>query len=269
MQSRYMIAGVVTVMLLMFSGGALPAEDETYPIWWSPSLGLESLDQIDERLEQKLWPDDDGFRLFVGIGKNRKTVIAHSCADIRMSEKEGSGAIDSPDIYLWPTIYRECIPIERVRDAKPARKSYVRDFVLDAHALDHLPAILSLAPSCDWLCRLYAANERRIPWRKFETKGFLNIDVISEYEIKVETEIDLIHIEILARADFNLDGLEDLFVKSTAKAKEGRWGDDALFTLSREEPDGVLWVLNAERYICSLETYHPCDTRYDEPPALR
>ena len=33
------------------------------------------------------------------------------------------------------------------------------------------------------------------------------------------------------------------------KAKEGRWGAEDLFTLVRDQPDGVLWVLDAEDYV--------------------
>ncbi|MCH9019637.1 MAG: hypothetical protein IIA73_04655 [Proteobacteria bacterium] len=260
---------ITTVVVALCLGRGTPAraqEAVPYPVWWSPSLELESLDKIDERLKRNLWPGDDGFRLFVGIGNNRTTVIAHSCADIRRYEKEGSGAIDSPDIYLWLTVYRECVPIERLRDARPARSSHVRNFVLDAGALDYLPAMVTLSPSCDWWCRLYAANERRIPLSKFEDGRLLKARPISDYQLEVETELDIIQIEILARADFNGDGWEDLFMKTDTKSKEGRWGDDTTFMATRESPDDVLWVLDADRFLCRK---YKCAAHYDKPPALR
>ena len=77
----------------------------------------------------------------------------------------------------------------------------------------------------------------------------------------VESEDDLIHIDILGRADFNDDGLEDIFLRSIVKAKEGRWGAEDLFTLVRDQPDGVLWVLDAEDYVCPPESYRPCGTQ--------
>ena len=260
---------VTTVVIAICLGRGAPTwaeEAAPYPIWWSLSLELESLDQIDERLERNLWHNDDGFRLFVGIGKNRTTVIAHSCADIRRYEKEGSGAIDSPDIYLWRTVYRECVPIERLRDARPARTSHVTNFVLDAGALDYLPALVTLSASCDCWCRLYAANQRRIPLSKFEDGRLLKARPINDYQIEVKTEHSIIQIEILARADFNGDGWEDLFMKTDTKSKEGRWGDDTTFMATRDSPDDVLWVLDADRFLCRK---YKCDAHYDAPPALR
>ena len=37
---------------------ATAAEAEQYPIWWSPSLELESLDRIDERRRKRFWPEE-------------------------------------------------------------------------------------------------------------------------------------------------------------------------------------------------------------------
>ena len=34
------------------------AEDGPYPVWWSPTLELDSLDQIDARLAREIWPGD-------------------------------------------------------------------------------------------------------------------------------------------------------------------------------------------------------------------
>lgn len=247
-------------LTVLYGPATLAGEDAPYPIWWSPELELESLDEIDERLERPLWPNEEGFRVFVGIGSNRRTEIAKSCADIRRLEKEGSGAIESPDIYLWLTHYRRCSPIERFTDAKPAVESYVANFVLSADALDYLPAMLQGSPACEDLCRLYDANHNRFPLARY-LRPPINVEVTSPYEMIVESEDDLIHIDILGRADFNDDGLEDIFLRSIVKAKEGRWGAEDLFTLVRDQPDGVLWVLDAEDYVCPPESYRPCGTQ--------
>ena len=262
----------VVFVLLLTMGGRAEAQaqpTEAYPVWLSPSFGLDSLDQIDALLEQPIFPDENEFRLFVGIGKNRRTEFARSCADIRIFEAEGSGALDSPDVYLWSLVGDRCLPIENLREARPAKRSFVRDFVLDADALDYLPAMVTLSPACEELCRLYVANVKRIPWNEYATGEIQNVTVKRNHEFKVETEFDDIEIEILARADFNDDGVEDLYLDVTVKSKEGRWGDSALFFVTRESSDGVLWVLNADKHICSPVSYRPCDTDYDEPPALR
>ena len=63
--------------------------------------------------------------------------------------------------------------------------------------------------------------------------------------------------------------MEDLYLDVSVRATDSRWGDDAFFFVTRESSDAVLWVLNADKHICSPIRYRPCDTHYDEPPALR
>lgn len=252
-------AALLTLAVLC-APAALAGEDAPYPIWWSPELELVSLDKIDERLERPLYPNEKGFRMFVGIGSNRRTEIAKSCADIRRLEEEASGAIESPDFYLWLTLYRDCSPIERFMDAKQAVKSNVANFTLNADALNYLPAMLLGSPACEGLCRLYDANHDRIPLARRLQRPF-DLVITSPYEITIESEDDVIHIEILGRADFNDDGLEDIFLRSIVKPKEGRWGSHQFFTLVRDESDGVFWVMDAEDYVCSPISYHLCETQ--------
>ena len=58
------LAGAAALLL----GAPLPAaaaEEPPYPVWWSESLEIESLDRIGTRLELKLSPHfPDGFPLF-------------------------------------------------------------------------------------------------------------------------------------------------------------------------------------------------------------
>ena len=79
--------------------------------------------------------------------------------------------------------------------------------------------MISISPSCEGVCWQYTANQKRIPWSKVGT--FLRIDVKSEVEMIVETEGWEDRVEILARADFNGDELEDLILKTTGGATKG------------------------------------------------
>lgn len=264
----FLIGALAVAAVAVTAAPALAAEQGPYPVWWSPSLELESLDKIDQRLARKINPDGEGFRIEVGLGKTRRTALASSCADIRALERQGQGAIASRDVHLRFTISEYCVPIETLKRARPAERSYVRDFVLNAEALDYLPAMVSLSPSCDGMCRLYVANERRISLNEFGSGGY-DVNEKSDYAFEIETDYDISQVEILARADFNFDGIEDLLVYVFAKAKEARWGARELFVMTREAPDAVLRVMHAETHICDPEEYEPCDARYDEPPVLR
>ena len=84
--------------------------------------------------------------------------------------------------------------------------------------------------------------------------------------MKVVTDTTSLTQRILARADFNGDGLEDLLLWVNANATGGTWGTTTLFVLSRQTPDSVLWALNARE---GLSRHYKCEPYYDYPEVLR
>ena len=53
--ARLATAGALALGL----SGPAAAEEPPYPVWWSESLELDSLDAIDARLDRELWEGDD------------------------------------------------------------------------------------------------------------------------------------------------------------------------------------------------------------------
>lgn len=267
MCSNWRVVAVVVVVILTVYRVAWPSEDEPHPIWWSPSLGLESLDKIDERLARKFWPDQsEGIQVVKGEGPGDAKAFIDSCVSYDKLRKEGYYAQynHSEQVLIFQSSY--CDAFEMLRDAKPAKESHVNKIIFDKTFLNYLPAIVDPSPSCDYLCRQYAANERRIPWYDFEVAHFLSVDVENDYRMKVTTDTEILILEGLARADFNGDGLEDLLLRVTAGPIGGTWGTTRLYLLSRETPHSVLWALAADKHLCPR--YH-CENYYTYPPALR
>lgn len=264
MASRRKVLAAAVLAALLFPEPALAAEDSPYPVWWSPSLELDSLDKIDERLQRKLWLDGGEIKVSKGGYRTGKKKIIDTCASAIELSKKGYQGLNNPSHKVLLFQLAKCRAIEMLKRARPAEKSYVRDFVLNRDALDYLPAMVSIAPSCGGVCWQYAANGRRIPWSKVET--FLNIDAKSQREMIVETEGWRDWIEILARGDFNGDGFEDLLLKNTNGATQGTYGATDIFLLSREAPYSVFRVLDAQRYLCRK---YQCDSDYDFSEILR
>ena len=68
---------------------------------------------------------------------------------------------------------------------------------------------------------------------------------------RVETEIIGYIMSIDARADIDGDGLEDLLVYVDHYYTQGTGGGTNLFILSRDTPDGMLWVQLTEPSHCN------------------
>ena len=109
------------------------------------------------------------------------------------------------------------------------------NFVFDADAVNYLPAMVLVSIACEEVCRKIEANERRIPLPRY--REITKLRVVTEIAIFLETEFSKDTLEIVGRADFNGDGLEDLMVYSTSRAVGGNWEGAEFFILGRESPD--------------------------------
>ncbi len=265
---------LLAVLYLSLIGAASAAENGAYPIWWSDKLRLESLEQVEARLEGPFW-DNGGYTVYKGVGDERVETTVDTCDVRRRLFEEGYYAGASQRyfaVYLWAM----CDALEKLATAKPAARSYVRNFVFDRNVFDLLPAIVGGAESCGFLCRLKWANERGDTWTQLEDDLFkrharentsiavsgqtrsIKVEddktatILFEYveEVPVEDEkttiwsysVDRSPLEILAYGDFNEDGLEDMLMR--------RQGARYVYVLTRDTPDGVFFVVNAEEHLC-------------------
>ncbi len=238
------------------AGPALAAEDGPYPVWWSGELELESLDRVEERLRRDLWPDiGGGFPVFKGAPDNYVTVEGDSCESLSRLTEEGYSALSTNDRWALNHLLSECRAIAMLAQAKPASVSYLRDFVLNAGALDHLPALVNLHVSCSFICYVIAANEHGIGFTKFEPP--LVVDVESGDEITVWTTGWMAHLTVMARGDFTADGVDDILLISSGGATEGSWKTARLYLMTRDAPGAVLRVIGAEQELCPDYSCHP------------
>ena len=261
---RKVLAAAVLAALLLFPEPALAGEDSPYPVWWSPSLELESLDDIDERLQRKLWPEGHGIDVYKEEYDTREEKIVDTCLSAIHLRQQGYYGKGNNNHKLLLYHLAKCRAIEMLKKARPAKRSYVRDFMLDHNSVDYLPAMVEVGPGCDWLCRQHMANEKRIPWSQFVE--VVSVDVRSAVDMKVSTGPFGTRVKNLGRADFSGDGLEDLLIWADAWATEGTWGATEIYVLSRDRPGSVLWVADADTYLCRE---YRCQSHYDYPEALR
>jgi hypothetical protein len=71
---------------------------------------------------------------------------------------------------------------------------------------------------------------------------------------------------VLAQADFNADAVEDLLLLSSGGSISGTGSWSELFLITRSGSDQVLWIVNADQYLCPD---YQCQPSYDYPEALR
>jgi len=242
------LAAAVAALAQASAATVRAAEDGPYPIWWSPALELESLDDIDARLDRELWPGRNGLLVFKEDGTELVWTFLTTCAATIELTAQGYYATYSNAQELQWKILSECRAIEMLKHALPAKQSYVRDFHLEYKTMSYLPGLLSPWPSCYGICWYYAANEERVPWSK--PGDFLSILWRGKDDIEIETDTDESRFRLLSRADFNGDGIEDIVILSEYYVTEGTYGMTDVFVLTRDSSEGVFWVLGPDRYLC-------------------
>ncbi len=260
------VGSAVAALWLGLSAPALATEsgdEPPYPVWWSPVLELDSLEGIDARLHRALWlGDDEGMPLFKIEDDKREDVSAANCIELRLLVDKGYRGAGSHDYWVQQYLLAQCRAIELMKRARPAKRSFLRDFVLDEEAIHVLPAMVEDSSSCDFVCRQRVANERPIPLSQF-TPVF-RVTVTSDQEIEIRTLAIETDLSILARGDFNDDGLDDLLLLTSSGATEGTWANAEIYLLSRETPGSVLRVLDAGTATCAD---YQCEEASDYPEA--
>ncbi len=268
-------ATLVVAISLSLIGAASAAEEGPYPVWWSPKLGLESLERVEARLEGPFWGAGESYTVYKGVGDGRSETTVDTCNMRRGLFEEGYYA-EAPQRYFEVYLWAMCDALEKLGTAQPAQRSFVRNFVFDRNAMNVLPAFIRGAESCSFLCRLKRDNEKGITWTQLEASLFkrytteissipvssvvrsiqvkddktATILIENVQEIPIEEErttvwsywVDRYPVEILAYGDFNGNGLEDMLMR--------RQGARNVYVLTRDTPEAVFYVLNAEEHLC-------------------
>jgi hypothetical protein len=254
---------------LAFGCGPAAADESgaepPYPVWWSPVLEIDSLDDIDARLARALWEHDpEGMTLYKSEGDTRLEVQAISCHELKRLVEDDYEGIGSDGYWLRQFQQAKCTAIRMLKTAEPASTSYLQDFRLDSNAVNYLPAAVALKPSCHRMCREAAANDRRIPLTG--VYEVIRVDALSDVQMDFWLNDWRIRLTILARADFTRDGFEDLLLLSSGGTIKGRGAWAHLFLLSRDAFNTVFHVPNLDRHV-----YWTCDCQqaFDDTETIR
>ena len=243
---------ITTLVVALWLGRGAPAwtqEAAPYPVWWSPELELQSLATIDDRLRQE-FPRDQ-WRIAVRFSDRKKIVIDNCVSLTTQINTRVSGLViteyNSSTNYFH-SLKADCDALAMIKNALPAKESYLREFMFSLAALDYLPALLighdtalsGAKSTCELLCKFLLANTNGTPLSWFEDVPL--IDIKSGEDFVVWARGRGARLKIIARADFDGDGVDDMLIKRKFLKTRSQRSD--LLLLTRESSDSVMRVLN-------------------------
>jgi len=252
-------AAAAAASVLALAVAVLADAQGGYPIWWSPQLDLEALEHIEAELKIPFpgWTEiivtNPSIRPILKLDERRgywltNQAMARTCrALIDLTEQ---GYIRG-DYDLLTGLGPRCYALEALRTARPARVSYLRDFVFDEGAIRFLPAMLGPRGDCEYLMVILEANRQGGRWESLPNHdpsyrvGRVEVrdrDTLIVRGRHVDGESRWVStIEIYGRGDFNGDGLDDLLVKTDVDEGFASWGP-RLFLMIRTGPKETVRV---------------------------
>ncbi len=252
------------VSLLAFASNAAETSEGPYPVWWEPVIGIEptgpgvalnSLEHIEDHLTGKL-PNARALTVYKDGETGGQTALIDSCASYDKLTDAGYYNQFTIANHTSIKIGVYCQILKILGQATPAERSFMHDFVFDENTLAYLPAMVGSTAACFHVCRQYYANAVRVSLARTLGEGAQywnvksNTRLVMSYEERGRVLSD--RITLIARGDFNHDGLEDLLIRSDMDYMRGGAAD--VFVVTRDAPDSVLYVLNPEQHLCSAHS---------------
>jgi len=231
MQS-YPRLGLPVVYLLLFSAGNfMRAADD---VQYGARLHVSSREQLAERLHA---PFAEGAAHPAGVS---------NCAQLLDQRGRASAGRGSErQRQAERSTMADCLVLEELWSAKPARASYLHDLPWDARVLPLLPPQLAITVSAESERAASAAAGRGGTWGDFDPSVATEAGARGPDEIVVTGKGFVERLILWGRGDFNSDGLEDLLVQSLDTLTEGTYRNTRLFILTRRSADRPLEVVRS------------------------
>ena len=250
---RILLALMLSAALMAAGASAGAGDHENFPVRWSASLGLQSLDDIERRQRQPLW-SAAGIVLahkwrYSGIGKAHQPVGPRrivSCADYWGADHRLYKTASQSDHFLLADFAATCVALRALKLARPARQSFIAELRLDEAAADALPAMLDIAVNPAERDEIEQAGAKRWSWRQLRaSRGAVLISVRREHDSAAlfEWTRGKSLVEFLARGDFNGDGIEDLLLHISQWPGYGHGAKVKALLVTRYRRGAVMQVL--------------------------
>jgi hypothetical protein len=230
---------VVLSVCGLFGWGLLEnAHSQDFSVWWSPNLGLIGLDDIPQRLEKMVrgpqWE----------LSKDPQRVPISTCAQYLRAKDNGFSPRTQFDQGMEGNFIGQCFALRYLQKAKPATRSYMDHNGWSTSALSILPPLLAdFGVESGVAKKVEQARAAGQSWQSFDPS--LKLEGTDGYTLTTQSEdrSQAYSLEILARGDFNGDGIEDLAVLGCVADTGGTFRECVYYILTRPGPNAIMSVV--------------------------
>lgn len=241
--------GCACVLMGVFSTACA---DKSIPITWSPALSvdvhpLKNLSEIPAVMDGP-WKNSDGQpRHFFVHNADGEKMKVNTCKSLFMADRRGMRMRSQEGEFIYRAWAVICFSLKALSSAAPATRTYVSDFSLSPKSVKALPVGMAFAISPSHFERMYSIQGKggdlsdylehaSITIKNRGTKPFGPQATITQGP-QVQT------ISLLAKADFNHDGMEDLLMRTKGTITGGHYYTFGLYVVTRTSPNGPLEMI--------------------------
>ena len=223
--------GIVRCIVCLLVITATESSSATNHVKYNPRLKVSSRAGLVKQLRA---PFEEGVAHPAGV-LNCVQLLA------KVKDKEQSAG-SSTSLQEDRSTMATCLMLRELKNAKPARISYVHDLTWDEHVLPLLPPQLAIAVSTESKNAADAAAAKKENWLAFDQSITAEVGSKGPEEIVVAGNGFSERLILWGRGDFTGDGNEDLLVQSLDTLTEGTYRSTRLFILTRHKGDAPLTV---------------------------
>ena len=234
---------IIIVCLIMLSIPALACAEE-YPVRWTKHIKINSIDEIDNILNNYVdeYAGTTHELTLINDDGDKHKVTTYK----RYKELQDKGYYPETN---WDILYQfrfteNCTSLELLKKAKPSNVSYIEDFDLTDNPLEALPPTLDLINTSDEIEKAEETIRQGKTWKAYDPTAIFEIK--DEYAVHIEGDLNSInegndiYIDQQAWGDFNDDGIEDVLLLVTYYIKGASYRSCNYELLTRLEDDGPL-----------------------------
>lgn len=249
---------LVAAILLCSCATNSTRQTARYPVEWFPGFALNHLLAQSPKLESTAdikkalsapWYSPFHVHPTASHGQNQSLVLA-SCTEYLTSSSELRP--DQPASWMpFMITAKTCQAARLILSAKPSKRSYVRKLAFQSQLPDVFPAGVALAISPSAVEQRERAIAMNARWSdvarhiSYEPCKTLSEKVCGIYH---DNSGGTQRITLVARGDFNGDGVEDLLVSSRDSVSNGSYATYRMFVLTRLNPHGKIKMIRQIQY---------------------
>ena len=168
-----------------------------------------------------------------------------SCQEWMQVRAQGSGGLNTRETVREAPFVDTCSFLSALRLAKPARRSFIANPKVGLSNLNLLPANVLESLSGEGVGTIQRLTARGVKISDLVAKRKVKVLARTKNSVRLDYDLEM-HLTEMGRADFDGDGIEDIFVSTAKYATPGTFRYFDYFILTRRSPAAGFVVKNAD-----------------------